>query len=144
MAGKRERPPDLAVHNQCDDRLRDLDLTQLPGLRDLKLDHCPQLRVSGCIAMQGCRGWSELFAAPIRSTGRVWVPVCAIYHWAAGSPLPWLPRLTFDKRKDVRLSAVKALAWFPEAATGSASLVPFITRGQLVPEELANAIQYLR
>jgi hypothetical protein len=44
VAGKRERPLDLAVHNQCDDRLRDLDLTQLPGLRDLKLDHCPQLR----------------------------------------------------------------------------------------------------
>jgi hypothetical protein len=38
---------------------------------------------------------------------------------------------------------VKALAWFPEAATGSASLVPFITRDQLVPEELANAILYL-
>ena len=34
----------MAVHNQCDDRLRDLDLTKLPGLRDLKLDHCPQLR----------------------------------------------------------------------------------------------------
>jgi hypothetical protein len=39
---------------------------------------------------------------------------------------------------------VKALAWFPEATTGSASLVPFITRGQLVPEELADAIVYLR
>jgi hypothetical protein len=39
VAGKRERPPDLAVHNECDGRLRDLDLTQLPGLRDLKLDH---------------------------------------------------------------------------------------------------------
>jgi hypothetical protein len=48
-----------------------------------------------------------------------------------------------DKHKDVRLLAVNALAWFPEAATGSASLVPFITRGQLVPEELANAILYL-
>jgi hypothetical protein len=54
-----------------------------------------------------------------------------------------LQRLTFDKQKDVRLSAVKALAWFPEAATGSASSVPFITRDHLVPEELANAILYL-
>jgi len=34
----------LAVRNECDGRLRDLDLTQLPALRDLELDHCPRLR----------------------------------------------------------------------------------------------------
>ena len=35
---------ELAVRNECDGRLRDLDLTQLPALRDLELDHCPKLR----------------------------------------------------------------------------------------------------
>jgi hypothetical protein len=35
---------ELAVSNDCDGRLRDLDLTHLPALRDLKLDHCPKLR----------------------------------------------------------------------------------------------------
>jgi hypothetical protein len=34
----------LAVRNECDGRLRDLDLTHLPALRDLELDHCPKLR----------------------------------------------------------------------------------------------------
>jgi hypothetical protein len=34
----------IAIRNECDGRLRELDLTHLAGLRDLKLDHCPQLR----------------------------------------------------------------------------------------------------
>jgi hypothetical protein len=34
----------LAVRNECDGRLRELDLTHLSVLRDLKLDHCSQLR----------------------------------------------------------------------------------------------------
>ncbi len=35
---------ELTVHNDCDGRLRDLDLSHLPKLRDLQLDHCPKLR----------------------------------------------------------------------------------------------------
>ena len=35
---------ELAISNTCDGRLRDLDLTHIPGLRDLSLDHCPKLR----------------------------------------------------------------------------------------------------
>jgi hypothetical protein len=35
---------ELTVRNDCDHRLRDLDLTLLPSLRDLQLDHCPKLR----------------------------------------------------------------------------------------------------
>ena len=34
----------LGIHNTCDGRLRDLDLTRMPRLRDLLLDHCPKLR----------------------------------------------------------------------------------------------------
>jgi hypothetical protein len=34
----------LAVSNNCDRRLRDLDLSRLSKLRDLQLDHCPKLR----------------------------------------------------------------------------------------------------
>jgi hypothetical protein len=35
---------ELTVCNDCDGRLRDLDLSDLPALRDLALDHCPKLR----------------------------------------------------------------------------------------------------
>jgi hypothetical protein len=35
---------ELAVSNDCDRRLRDLDLSRLSKLRDLRLDHCPKLR----------------------------------------------------------------------------------------------------
>jgi hypothetical protein len=35
---------ELAVGNSHDGRLRELDLTRLPRLRDLALDHCPLLR----------------------------------------------------------------------------------------------------
>jgi hypothetical protein len=35
---------ELSVHNDCDHRLRDLDLSNLPALRELELDHCPKLR----------------------------------------------------------------------------------------------------
>jgi hypothetical protein len=35
---------ELAIHNDCDGRLRDLDLMRLSALRDLVLDHCPKLR----------------------------------------------------------------------------------------------------
>ena len=35
---------ELSVGNDCDRRLRDLDLSHLPALRDLRLDHCPKLR----------------------------------------------------------------------------------------------------
>jgi len=35
---------ELAVSNDCDGRLRDLDLSRLGKLRELKLDHCPKLR----------------------------------------------------------------------------------------------------
>jgi hypothetical protein len=38
------RIKELTVRNDCDGRLRDLDLSHLPGLRDLQLDHCPKLR----------------------------------------------------------------------------------------------------
>jgi hypothetical protein len=34
----------LDISNDCDGRLRDLDLTHLPSLRELTLDHCPKLR----------------------------------------------------------------------------------------------------
>jgi hypothetical protein len=34
----------LAVSNDCDRKLRDLDLSRLGKLRDLQLDHCPKLR----------------------------------------------------------------------------------------------------
>ena len=34
----------LSVVNDCDHRLRDLDLSNLPALRELRLDHCPKLR----------------------------------------------------------------------------------------------------
>jgi hypothetical protein len=34
----------LTVRNNCDGRLRDLDLANLPVLLDLQLDHCPKLR----------------------------------------------------------------------------------------------------
>jgi hypothetical protein len=34
----------LTVRNECDHRLRDLDLSNLPALRELQLDHCPKLR----------------------------------------------------------------------------------------------------
>jgi hypothetical protein len=33
----------LGIHNTCDGRLRDLDLTRMPKLRHLLLDHCPKL-----------------------------------------------------------------------------------------------------
>jgi hypothetical protein len=35
---------ELVVRNECDGRLRDLDLTNLPLLRQLSLDHCARLR----------------------------------------------------------------------------------------------------
>lgn len=35
---------ELSVGNDCDRRLRDLDLSRLHALRDLRLDHCPKLR----------------------------------------------------------------------------------------------------
>ena len=35
---------ELTVRNECDGRLRDLDLTRLSALRELRLDHCPKLR----------------------------------------------------------------------------------------------------
>jgi hypothetical protein len=35
---------ELTVRNECDGRLRDLDLTGLRSLRSLSLKHCPQLR----------------------------------------------------------------------------------------------------
>ena len=35
---------ELAVVNDCDHRLRDLDLSNLSALRELRLDHCPKLR----------------------------------------------------------------------------------------------------
>ena len=35
---------ELAVRNECDGRLRDLDLSRLPRLQELELDHCPKLR----------------------------------------------------------------------------------------------------
>ena len=34
----------LTVVNDCDHRLRNLDLSNLPALRELRLDHCPKLR----------------------------------------------------------------------------------------------------
>ncbi len=34
----------LTVRNECDHRLRDLDLSNLAALRELQLDHCPKLR----------------------------------------------------------------------------------------------------
>ena len=34
----------LAIGNDCDGKLRDLDLTSMPALRELKLDHCPKLK----------------------------------------------------------------------------------------------------
>ena len=46
----------LAVRNECDGRLRDLDLTQLPALRDLALDHCPKLRSVGLHPKARVRG----------------------------------------------------------------------------------------
>jgi len=35
---------ELAVSDDCDRRIRDLDFSRLPKLFDLKLDHCPKLR----------------------------------------------------------------------------------------------------
>ena len=35
---------ELTGRNECDGRLRDLDLTRLSALRELRLDHCPKLR----------------------------------------------------------------------------------------------------
>ena len=35
---------ELTVQNDCDGRLRDLDLSNLPALCELQLDHCPKLR----------------------------------------------------------------------------------------------------
>jgi len=35
---------ELYVMNDCDRRLRDLDLTKMPHLRSLRLHHCPKLR----------------------------------------------------------------------------------------------------
>jgi hypothetical protein len=35
---------ELVVRNECDGRLRDVDLTRLQSLRDLSLKHCPRLR----------------------------------------------------------------------------------------------------
>jgi hypothetical protein len=47
---------EFAVRNECDGRLRVLDLTHLPMLRGLKLDHCPNLRGVTLNPRAGVRG----------------------------------------------------------------------------------------
>ncbi|WP_165232632.1 HEAT repeat domain-containing protein [Aquisphaera insulae] len=49
-------------------------------------------------------------------------------------------RLAADEDRDVRLAAVKALAWFPAAGEASLALVRGVAREQADPDERANAI----
>jgi hypothetical protein len=99
----------LTVHNECDGRLRVLDLTHLPMLRELKLDHCPKLRSVMLHPRAGVHGLGLVYCGSYKIDWHRIGPKLRFLSLGGRLPFPLADILKAPKLEELYLLGIRKL-----------------------------------